>query len=263
MVNIKKGLIKCDDLILYYQKSKRGIRIMAHDRYCGRDYSEDELWIDKDFIDIKVLCRENDNYCYTLLKEPSGKGCIMELVNHQVIHENFMYDSYKKVAKRFLPNFQKDVVVVFSNEKTKTFAVFSLFEKKYIFSLYQYAHIKEMQYGVILDYKTAVDYNGYVTDLSDYECIDDGRIFYNKEKDKYLLLLNEEGELFYEPVKDKNDESILVVELDYRTYRLNTKTEEIECIINDEIPLSYSQHEWDEFNDVAFEGHSRLELGID
>ena len=258
--NIRYVIVKDEYLTIYFKKRKGVIRIRAHDRDCGADHSEDFPWIDEDFVDIRLLTRESEKYCHVILKEPDGKGCIIELLSKQIVYDNFTFDSFKGVAKR-----RSDVVVSFLDKQKKTFSIRSLLEKEYVFGPYQYADIEECRYGVVLDKKTAVDNDGFVTDLSGYKCLDNGCIYHNEETDKYLLLLDKEGGLFHEPRKDENDDNILIVEFDDCICRLNIKEERIywEKNYDDDVPMGWSQQELDEAANIAYEGHSRLELGLD
>lgn len=257
--NIRYVLIKDEYLTIYFKKRKGVIRIMAHERDCGADHSDDSLWIDKDFVDIRGLSRESEKYCYVILKERDGKGCIIELLSPKIVHDNFMFDTFKAVAKR-----RSDIVVSFLDRQTKTFSILSLLDKKYVFAPCQYTDIEEYQNGVVIDKKTAVDNDGFVTDLSGYKCLDNGCIYHNEETDKYLLLLDKEGGLFHAPRKDDDDDNILIVEFDDCICRFDKKEETIDWEkIYDDVPMGWSQQELDEAANIAYEGHSRLELGLD
>ena len=170
-----------------------------------------------------------------------------------------MFDTFKAVAKR-----RSDIVVSFLDRQTKTFSILSLLDKKYVFAPCQYTDIEEYQNGVVIDKKTAVDNDGFVTDLSGYKCLDNGCIYHNEETDKYLLLLDKEGGLFHAPRKDDDDDNILIVEFDDCICRFDKKEETIDWEkIYDDVPMGWSQQELDEAANIAYEGHSRLELGLD
>lgn len=259
--------------VLYCKKKNGFIRIYEHiPEWKHDDYNDDVLWIEGDYKDLRLLlrykyeneepfCNENEEpFCYLILKDINDKGIIIELLNKKVILSGFQYDSYCGAKKRTIYrdyNEIEDVITIFINEKTNYFALYSIVDK-FIFGPYNYKKIEKYQYGVKLDDKTVVDYLGYVTDITGYDY--NGMIWYNKEKDAYLMEIDEEGSVFYEPEQDDEDEDILKVELENCIYTYNKQTEEL-----DRTPINNDEHEidWSDYADIAYEGYSRLELGLD
>lgn len=264
-----KKYIICEGMFsfLYCQKKDGIIRIYEHipDRDHD-DYRNDEIWIDGEYADIKLLWKNSntsrERFCYVILKDFNGKGKIVELLGQKTILEKFRYNSLTKVAKRTIYDndnnkLKEDIVVRFLNKKTKYFALFSL-KEKFIFGPYNYTDIEVCEFGVVLDNKTAVNNDGEILDISGY--INEGDVFYNKDKDAYLFYIDEEGSVFYEPEEDEDDEDILIVKLENYIYSYNRKTEEF-----DQKPIYENEYEddWSQYNDIAYEGYSRLELGLD
>lgn len=252
-----------EQLQFYVRKSCGLIYVTARDLYDKNEFR----WIDRDIKDIRLLWRSKDYAdpsCYILFENSNGKGCIMELFSKQVILERFVYNSYKGIARSSKTGFddKEDIYVRFLNKKTKYFALYSLFEKKFVFGPYNYNAIEEYQYGVILDERTAISNSGSIDDLLGYDCDDSESVYYNKETGKYLFLVNTEGLLFIEPTQNGN---VFVVELEEFVYRYNPETEDFDIQRKDDDGMSVRDylHQWDEYADIPFEGHSRLELGLD
>ena len=254
-----------DYYFLYCKKVNNIIRIYEHipDRD-DDNYRNDDIWIDGEFTDIKLLWKNDyissEKFCYVIVKESNGKGKIIELIKKQTILEKFQYNSFKGAAKRTIGDIgddKEDLVIRFLNKKTKYFALFSV-KEKFIFGPYNYNYIEEYQYGVELDNKTVVDNDGYVQDLSGY--INEGPVFYNKEKDSYLFFIDEEGSVYFEPEQDEEDEDVLKVELENYIYTYNKKTEEFD---RKQVYENDYDVDWSQYNDIAYEGYSRLELGLE
>lgn len=264
--NKKYRLYQGEYYVIYCQKKNGMIRIYQHipDRYHD-DYSNDEIWIDGIYADIRLLWKNGYNsngnrFCYVILEELNGKGKIVEILQKQTILEKFRYDSFKGVTKRTIyekDDHKEDLVIRFLNKNTKFYALFSIAEK-FIFGPYNYVDIQEYQYGVELDNKVVVDNDGEVLDISGY--INESYVYYNKDKDNYLFFIDEEGSVYYEPEQDENDEDVLKVELEKYIYFYNRKTEEF-----DRKPVCENDYEvdWSQYNDIAYEGYSRLELGLE
>lgn len=249
----------------YYCISMNGqIRIYQHDEY-NPNYKYDRVWIDGYFTDLKLLWKNvssyRDSFCYLLLKESNGKGKIVELFSDKIVLERFQYNSYKSIRKRTIRNESSledkdDIVVKFLNKNTKYFALYSITEK-FIFGPYNYTDIEEYQYGVRLDNKLIVENDGDITDISEYEY--NGEIWYNKKENNYFLDLDEDGHVIFWFEQDDDDEDLFKFEVGDRLFIYNKKTEEV---TRERIPNSESI-DWSQYNDIAYEGYSRLELGLD
>lgn len=152
----------------------------------------------------------------------------------------------------------QDVVLVLWNKNDKYYRVWSLM-KGILFSTDKYQEIKRFNNGAIIDGKIAVDDTGYKDDISTYKEICDCGVFYSEEKNDYKFLVNVDNTLFCHMDKDEEDENIVSCETDDYVYKYNIETGNLLC---KEITHEYNV-DWSDYSDVPYEGHSRLELGLD
>lgn len=248
----------------FYCINKNGlINIYQHnDR--DADYYHDIIWIDGSFTDIKLLWKNdvysNKRFCYLLLKEYNGKGKIIELLENKIILEKFQFNSFKVVKKRTINNEngvdKEDAVISFLNKKTKFFALYSITEK-FIFGPYNYKVMEQYAYGYKLDDKFIIENNGEIIDISGYEF--NGTVWHNKDNDDYFMDLDIDGSVVKWLENDEYDKDLLFADVENTRYIYNKSTEELhhERLYNDD-PV-----DWSMYNDIAYEGHSRLELGLE
>lgn len=271
----------CVDYVLYFIKKNGLIHIYKHinnaisdnDFFTSdTDFSQDQQWIDEGFTDIKVLKKApyineeqklvGEPICYVILKEPNGKGRIVELLSKKTILKDFSYSDYQDVTERTIyegPFKDKDDSAIrFINYENKSFALYSLVEG-YIFSPKNYTDICFYKYGTILDEELAVENNGFVLALSEYEQGEDPRIYFNKERDKYFMLLDEDYSMIHYMYSDDFHPEIVKVELPSVTYKYNKKTGEL----TQDYGLDDNPYDLTDYSDIAYEGYSRLYLGLE
>lgn len=197
---------------------------------CCEDNTRDIEWINGKYKSVKVIYESDElnidnKCCYIILKEISGNGVIINLLNKETIKKDFPYEDYKSCKKRTIESnyqYKDDLVLKFMNDKKKVFSLYSISEG-YIFGPYDYNEIEEFQYGVILDNKIAVADDGWTIDLSLYK--NDGQVYYNEKQ--YLLFVDEDGSLFTFMEEDENNDSILRAETNDYIYTYNKETEEL------------------------------------
>lgn len=229
------------------------------------DFSNDPRWIEEGFLDVKLLWRiavEGEvSACYVILKELNGNGRVIELLGKNTIMRDFLFNSYVggTYKRGFFNDEIKDTILRFWNREKKYFELYSIRERKIIFS-YNYISIDFYDKGVILDERVAVAYYGFIKDFSGYEY--DNEMFYDKEKNDYWMIVDErkkDGQFMAPFEQDEYNKDILKLDTDNFTYTYNKKTEE----------LKREQHryeesiDWSEYADVAYEGYSRLSLGLE
>lgn len=273
--NYKRYWIYSKDNLEFYLKKQKGfIYIYKHEICTHRDdCSNDSLWMDIGFLDIKILWKSSysdESYiCIIMIKDINGKGRIIDLLSKQTILEKFIYNSYRGIARRTIckdihdynSQHKKDVVVSFLNKKTKYFALYSLEERNFIFGPYNYVDIEDDQFGVILDEKLIVNNNGDMLNLSEYEATADSEVYYNNKKNDYVFVREVDGSLFHFFDSDKKDNNLLKLNFEEYIVTFNKETEELqtESINQNERDLD----DWSWAADIAYEGYSRLELGLD
>ncbi len=279
--NIRYRITANPEISVYLIKKGRHIRIMAHLNKDGENRERDGqwIWIKKDILDFKLLWEKKDRHgsfegiCYVIIKDIEGRGFLLDVMNpSEYLLSGFNYHSYKGTTKTFVYDVpmefdeyeKEDRIIKFWDKRKKSFALYSLLKKKFIFGPIDYKDIEDLGFGVIIDDITYVENNGCTDDLSGYECIDyyAERIYYNKEKDDYMMLIQGEDNGLFGADKEDN---IIKVETDNWIYKYNldSKKFEYEQIYNNYMSTDEYLHQWDDYEDIAFEGYSREYLGID
>lgn len=190
-------------------------------------------WLKGRFKDLKVVCKKFDDYnqyCYVLLKKNNGKGVIAELISKRVIIKDFKYDSFKDCLMN-VRDYCKHIeipVISLLDKKEKTFSLYTP-SKGFVYGPYHYDDVLELRYGVILDHRFAVCTHGYYCDLSEYTCL--GPVYKAKDRDDYIIFIDEDKALFRYMGQDKNDESMLYVKTKTHTYTYNKVTGETSKVL--------------------------------
>lgn len=110
------------------------------------------------------------------------------------------------------------------NKKEKIFSLYTP-SKKYVYGPYHYDDVLELRYGVVLDHRFAVCSHGYKCDLSEYKCL--GPVYKAKDRDDYIIFVDEDMALYRHMGQDKNDDSMLSVETKTHIYKYNKVTGEV------------------------------------
>lgn len=248
--------------------------------YLGDKDGDDELPLQESYYDIKLLMtqgrnriancheyvsyRKEKNACYVLLKKGNGKGVLMELFEEKIILDDINWKNFK--AKIVTEDGKNDLVIRLWDKRKHDYSIYSLLEG-FIFGPYRYSTITEYCSCVIMDKNMYVDDYGWTTDLSKYtiDSLDSNwgeiEIYSRKEKDVYYVFLD----CLQRMSQEEYNEKIMVYEGDNFIYRYNKVTKEI---IIERVERNNLDGEWtyDSLIDaanVAYEGYSRLELGLD
>lgn len=239
---------------IYAKKINGFVRIFV------KENGQESLLLEDDFIGLKKLSTEGD-FVYYLLRNKYDMYSIMDFPFCNLI-KSFPKSHIKRAYRRefFNGGYKKDVVFVLWDKENKIYSIWSMFEG-YLFKPYNYIEvIDRYTCGVLLDNKIIVEDNGYSFDISPYKEIGNG-IYYNQVKDNYLYQLDEyeTKTIFVDLHPDICDDDILKND-DYIWHVIfNKKTKQVT------IEQSNDDYEtdWSQYNDVAYDGYSRLELGLD
>lgn len=248
--NKKYCVFQYDSLAIYFIKSHGSFRVYKMENGMTSQLLNDV------FVDVKLLSK-GDCYCYLLLRKFNGSCTVIDILNMETVnsfHRSELLFLYKRTIDK---EYEKETDAVFAlwKQDKKNFSIWSL-KEGYLFEPYDCNKLEEYANGVILDDKLAVEYNGSSYDISSYKEIK-GCVYYSEEKDRYLYLLDQDESLFVTMDADEYDKNIVKADLISRKIEYNKKTEEL-SIIESEDPT-----DWSEYNDIAYEGYSRLELGYD
>lgn len=256
---------------------KEGSRIKF---YVGRGGFVEEIPLQEAYYDVKLLMtsgnkdinsrvyyssrRCENEACYLLLKKGNGKGVIMELLEGKILLEGINWGNFK-AGSRIVD--QKDDVVIRVWDKQKCeFSLYSLLEG-FIFGPYRYSTIIEYGCCVVMDENLYVDDDGWTTDLSSYKIdyletdCEDIMMYSNKEKNSYYIFLNRLNWLW----EDEDNENIRVFENDQYIFRYNKLKNElkIDRVESDSLFGEWTYDSLNDAADIAYEGYSRLELGLE
>ena len=266
--NKKYRIIRIDDFEIYAIKKHGLIYIYA------REDNTDYLWLEEGYKDVKLQLRSepfsDPVYCYLLLKDEYGICTIIEILTKKVkksFNDNQCIKKYKRkieIDDEEIDDEEidikeiNDIVYVLWDKDDMWYSVWSLL-KGYLFNTYEYTEIKQYSCGAILDQKIAVDIEGYSFDISSYKEINHEGVYYSKEINDYLYFLNDNRMLFVSLEENPNDKDVVMIELDDRIIRYNIEKDELSI----DAPPRYEDIDWSQYNDIAYEGYSRQELGLD
>lgn len=206
------------------------------------------------FIGLKRLCKfecrefyllENTEKIIKIVSFPEGE--ILNAFSHHYLVKGYKREIYSKNGEN------DDFVFFINNEVDKLYFGWSLREG-YLFGPQKYSEFARFANGAILDDKIAIDDNDGVSyDISSYKEIVN-KVYYSKEEDHYLYLYDRDKVLFVS-MEEKDD---VVVYQDFGTLIEYNK-------LNNQVTIKDNNDytDWSQYNDIAYEGHSGLELGIE
>jgi len=229
---------------------------------------QEKKLLEDDYTDITILTKKYDRFdfceeCYLFLKEKHGVCSIVEIIDNKII-KTFSFKDFRKMYRIIINDNGKeeqDEVIIFWNSKKKIYSIWSILRGN-IFGPYEYTDIESFRYGVILDGVIAVKDNGYSFDISDLSKVCE-RMYYDKNNEAYMFLVDEDDSLFEWMERDEEDENIYKLEMNDNIYTFNSETYKLDCKV---LPLrdDYDYyHDWSKYSDVAYEGYSRSYLGLD
>lgn len=274
--NRKYRLFCLPDQLKLYVIKKNGL-FYIYGQYDYTNNGREFLWLNKSYRDFKLIWRKDyygDNlFCYILLKDEYGRGIIMDVATKSVIIDNICFEDVSGAFKRRIEvrgERKEDVVLKILCRKNNRYILFSI-TYGIIFGPYSYKTIKEYRFGVILDDILAVEHNGEIKDLYNYENYD-APLYYNLDKNEYMVFLDEKGHLFYflremenEEEEEETEEKGKFLKLEFGNYEyvLNKNTMDFSIKKINDSSYIWTDSELEQATDIAYEGNSRLYLGLD
>lgn len=262
--------------LLYLRKCNRFLNVYSSGRNCP-----EELWLDKNYKDFIVLKKDGDyltprgqypfvnnkdESCYILLKEIDDTGTLMELLNQKVLLLNILWKNCKFAVRTVgcYPNEKTDVVIRLWYKKEKSYSLYSIVEG-YIFGPYHYSIIEEHASYDVLDSTLYIENNGRRRDLSKYyvkEIETDTysyEVYFNENDDVFIML-----DRLYYMSPDEYEDNIRECETENVIYKYDISTEKLELEIkSNDFDNIWTYQELRDAADIAYEGNSRLELGLE
>lgn len=264
IIDNRKYILARDDYRVFYAIKRRG-NISIWINVEGED--EDRRVLDEDFKDVYLCSKKVSygymDYCYLFLRNKDDQCSIIDITSLEVVKQFDFQELMKKYRRTINEDNEdgegiQDYVIILWNKEKKVYSIWSLL-KGYIFEPYEYTTIEIYSEGVILDGKNAVDNSGYSMDISDLEKIRSD-IYYDKKNDCYLFLVDMDGVLLGYMERSKDDENIREFESKYDIYMFNTETQVLK---SRPIPSEPEYDDWSKYSDIAYEGYSRLYLGLE
>lgn len=213
-----------------YKKDKR-YRLFEYEPRCGMIYAKVEesliyfynchdywgeykkwemKWIEQGFADCKMLFRSDEfgsdiDFCYLLLKESNGKGCIMEMVSKNVILKDIDYDcrlifkgEVKKAAHKFC-------YMLFKDNDGKAY-VMDIFSKDIILKDIDYRDVKSVRQRTLFTDEWWM--------IDEDEIKDAALVIWNKRQKLYSVFSIKEGYVFGPKTYNEIEEHVSGVIID-------------------------------------------------
>ena len=263
--NTKYLLKRINGGAFYAKKTKGLIKV-----YIKFDGMPEEQWIDKSFTSLIPITEEGIRYqpiqgydfnsaFYMLVKDSTGNMFIIELSkNKQYPLDPFnISDINEKFYERdiYNSNIITDFIINIIDYKKKLYRSISVIKSHCdIFSPIEFTTIDSYKNGVIIDGTKQVNFYGDVFDFSDYEDLFNG-VYYNKNDDDYIYYDYDDGMIHLQNEYGDHLSAISSggIKIEYNKGTGELKREQIEDSYND----------WEDMSNTAFEGYSRLDLGLD
>ncbi|MBR2236269.1 MAG: hypothetical protein IJ887_00075 [Prevotella sp.] len=267
---LKKHIVyKDNDVSIYVNKSNSYIQVMIHDCHQRNDYN-DAVLIPGDYVDAKTFhgydILGDEVNTYIVLKKKNGDGKIVRLPDGVTIWSGFLFDDYVMtccIGSVVNSKFKEDLFVRLHNKQNRIYSIYSLLDSKFSFGPYNYESIEYLwKSGVILDSKLVVNDSGSIWDISNYtRSANSSLVYFNKETDDYRIRIRDGLEHFRE-LEQSNNENILIAKTRRYEYRYDKKKDQLTTIDKDGF-RGWTRRELAEATDIAYEGYSRLELGLE
>lgn len=266
MVENQKYRIIRDDYRYIYAIKKRG-RISI---WLSSERKNEKLFKD-DYTDIKLLIRKfysagGCKACYLYLKDKNNVCHVVEVINNEIV-KIFGFHELKKMYRMSINDNdeeekEQDVVIITWNKGKKIYSIWSILRGN-IFGPYEYTEIENHSCGVILDGVIAVEDNGYSYDVSNLNKVCDN-VYYSQKNDGYMFLVDEDSSLFEWMKRDEEDENIYKIETNDYIFTFNSEAYELDRkhLLRRDDDYDY-YNDWSRYSDVAYEGYSRLYLGLE
>ena len=261
--NQKYKIFKGDYVFLYAIRKRERTSIWL------KSELEEKQLLEGVFTEISLLLKCDHSYydcdrCYLFLKDKNKVCSIVEITNNKIV-KIFGYHELAKMYRMTADDNEKkerDVVIILWNKEKKIYSIWSIL-KGDIFGPYKYTDIENYSCGVILDGVIAVEDNGYSYDISYLNKVCEG-VYYSPKHGGYMFLIDEDGSLFEWMKRDEEDENIYKIETNDYIFTFNSETYELnrKHLLRRDDDYDY-YNDWSRYSDVAYEGYSRLYLGLE
>ena len=257
-----------DNLKIYAIRNNGYIRILYHNN--KENYQEDKPWIDGIYKDLKQLCtiynKKGELCAYYLYLRGLRRNCkIIELYNKKITIDNFLmheFDGWFKKDNFIQINNPNECILRFHNRNRKIYALYTV-KGDCLFGPYKYSTIEKWSNGVLIDEKFIVENNGQIYDVSKYKDLGQN-IYFDRETNNYFILLDHRDSLLFKLEESFKDENIYTIDVDDGILKYNSQNNELVFETNDNKPrVEWTQEELEEAAEIAYEGYSRLELGLE
>lgn len=263
--NKRYYLIKDNDRQIYAVNKEGYIQIYIH----SLAENIDTLWVKGQYCDLRFISKtdfvEDCNYYYVILKSLDGEGHVIDLISNKTVLENFRYahfDGHYKYVTIENEKIITHILLRFNNTEKRQYSVYSMSAEKIIIGPIKYESIEICRNGVILDKSYVIENNGYSFDLSEYTLSEKSNVYFNKKEGLFLIRFDYEGALFHSLHKSKR-KGILTTRIQYTDYYYNVAEDKLMKKSPSTSYAGWTKRELEEAADIAYEGHSRLELGLE
>lgn len=262
--NKKYYLIKDNDRYIYAVNKDGYIQIFVHDMIEDKD----SLWLHDRYCDMRFITKndiiENSIYCYIILKSCDGMGHIVDLATNKTVLENFRYshfDGYHKYVTLEDSKTITHILLRINNRAKKQYSIYSTAEKKYIIGPVSYDSIEVFKNGVILNNTCVIENNSHVIDLSEYSFSEKSKVYINKKENLYIFRFDYDTLFHY--LHKSRKKGILTARVQYTDYYYDIAEDKFYRKSPSGLFAGWTKRELAEAADIAYEGHSRLELGLE
>lgn len=262
--NKKYYLIKDNGRYIYAVNKEGYIQIFVHDIAENKDY----LWLYDRYCDMRFISKndflEDSRYYYIILKSCDEMGHVVDLATNRTVLENFRYAHFEGHYKYLTWEDSKTITHILlriNNKEKKQYSIYSIADEKYIIGPITYGSIEIFINGVILNDSYVIENNGHSFDLSEYSFSEKSKVYINKKDNRYIFRFDYEG-LFHCLQKSKK-KGILTARVQYTDYYYNIAEDKFYKKSPSSSFTGWTKRELAEAADIAYEGHSRLELGLE
>lgn len=262
--NKKYYLIKDYGRYIYAVNKDGYIQIYVHDISENKDF----LWLHDRYCDMRFITEndflEDNRYYYIILKTCDGMGHIVDIVTNKTVLENFRYahfDGYHKYVTLEDAKTKAHILLRINNRTKNQYSIYSTVDEKYIIGPISYNSIEVFRNGVILNDTYVIENNGHSFDLSDYCFSEKSKVYINKKENRYIFRFD--YECLFHCLQKSKQKGILTARIQYTDYYYNIAEDKFYKKSPSSSFTGWTKRELAEAADIAYEGHSRLELGLE
>lgn len=264
--------------ILFKNKDLELYSLMRNDYYYifisgkANNNNNEILWLNEAYKNIFPLWNieiKDNPACYVLLQNTSGETVIIELISKKVILKETNNAIYKGPFQIYNDERNSKCKIIDTNigiidMNQKTFRIFSIMNG-FIVGPIPFEEVDFFKYGVFLDKKTIITYNGEQIDMNGFVMEKERNIFYNEAEMKCKLFtgLKNRDIVILSPSVDDIYKFEGTSVNKYFVYDITNQKLSSENL--SDLGKSHDDLETWTASDsyYAYEGYSELELGID